>query len=88
MTIETSKGKTIEANWAWAPVNEDGDLMLEYVDNRKISEIASDWEGCTRIHRESKTEGNADYEGYTELRIISRKKNGTVQITLRKGERA
>ena len=29
MTLETSKGKTVEARWAWAPANADGDLMIE-----------------------------------------------------------
>ena len=84
MTLETSKGKTVEARWAWAPANADGDLMIEYDDARKISEIAADWEGCERITRESAEEGNAIYEGYTEIRIMSRQKNDAIQITLKK----
>ena len=84
MTLETSKGKTVEARWAWAPANADGDLMIEYDDARKISEIAADWEGCERIARESAEEGNAIYEGYTEIRIMSRQRNGAIQITLKK----
>ena len=58
--------------------------MIEYDDARKISEIAADWEGCERITRESAEVGNAIYEGYTEIRIISRQRNGAVQITLKK----
>lgn len=85
MILTTSKGKTVEAIWAWAPANADGDLMIEYSDNRKISEIAEDWEGCEHIHRESDTEGNADYDGYTEIRMISKQRSGAVQITMRKG---
>lgn len=84
MTLTTSKGKTVDANWAWAPANENGDLMIEYADPRKISEIAPDWDGCAIIHRQSDTEGNAVYEGYTDIRIISKMKNGAVQITLRR----
>ena len=84
MTLTTSKGKAFSAHWAWAPVNDEGDLMIEYDDARKISEIAADWEGCARITRESAEEGNAVYEGYTEIRIVSRQKNGTVRITLKK----
>lgn len=84
MTLETSKGKTVEALWAWAPANADSDLMIEYEDARKISEIAADWEGCERITRESAEEGNAIYEGYSEIRIISRQRNGAIQITLKK----
>ena len=84
MTLTTSKGKSFPAHWAWAPANDEGDLMIEYDDARKISEIAEDWEGCERITRESAEEGNAVYEGYTEIRIMSRQKNGTVRITLKK----
>lgn len=84
MTLTTSKGKAFPVRWAWAPVNDEGDLMLEYDDARKTSEIAADWEGCARITRESAEEGNAVYEGYTEIRIMSRQKNGTVRITLNK----
>lgn len=84
MTLETSKGKTVVARWAWAPANADGDLMIEYDDARKISEIAADWEGCALITRESAEEGNAIYKGYTEIRIMSRQRNGAIQITLKK----
>lgn len=84
MTLTTSKGKTFDVSWAWAPAGEDGGLMLEYEDGRKLSEIAADWEGCSRIHRESEEEGNADYDGYTVLRLVSRQKSGAVQITLNK----
>ena len=84
MTLETSKGKTVEARWAWAPATADGDLVSEYDDARKISESAADGEGCERITRESAEEGNAIYEGYTEIRIMSRQRNGAIQITLKK----
>ena len=84
MTLETSKGKTVKARWAWAPANADGDLIIEYDDTKNISEIAADWEGCERITRESAEEGNAIYEGYTEIRIMSRQRNGAIQITLKK----
>ena len=85
MTLETSKGKTVEARWAWAPANAGGELMIEYDDARKSSEIAADWEGGERITRESAEEGNAIYEGYTEIRIMSRQRDGAIQITLKKG---
>ena len=84
MTLTTSKGKSFPVRWAWAPANDEGDLMIEYDDDRKISEIAADWEGCERITRESAEEGNAVYEGYTEIRIMSRQRNGAIQITLKK----
>lgn len=84
MTLTSSKGKTFEINWMWGPVGANDDLMLEYADDRALSEIASDFEGCERFHRESETEGNKEWTGYTLLRSIMRSGRGKVQITLMK----
>ena len=82
MRLTTDDGKSFQINWAWAPANADGDLMLEVQDTRSMQEIAKDFEGVAHFHRESDTEGDADYDGYTGIRILSRLKNGRVQITL------
>lgn len=56
--------------------------MLEFEDDRKISEIAEEMEGCGTIRRESEEEGDAVYVGFTRIRSIARTRRGTVQITL------
>lgn len=83
MTLTTSRGQTYDVTWAYAPVGEYGDLMLEYPDARPMAQIAEDWEGCERITRRSAEEGDAVYEGYTRIRSIVRR-GSTVQLTLMK----
>lgn len=57
MTIETSKQKTYEVNWCWAPVGDYDDLMLELKeDSRPLYEIAEEFEGLSYISRSSETE--------------------------------
>lgn len=86
MTLKTSKGKTFDIDWMWGPVGQNEDLMLEYTDDRPMSKIAKDFEGCDSFHRESETEGDKDWEGYTGLRSIVRSGRGKVQLTLYKPE--
>lgn len=66
MTV-TVKGKTIPIRWMWL-VEQTGELMIEYADSRPMSQIAADWEGLERLKRESDTEGDAVYEGFTLIR--------------------
>lgn len=82
MIIKTDKEGKFDVAWAWAPVGEDGDLMIEYEDARPMASIAADWEGCQRITKESDEEGNAEYEGYTCIRSIVRRRRPVVQLTL------
>ena len=87
MTVTTSKGKTFAIDWMWGPVGANDDLMLEYADDRTLSEIAADFEGNDSFHRESETEGDKDWEGYTGLRSIVRSGRGKVQLTLSRDEK-
>lgn len=82
MTITTSRGKTFPAEWAWGPVGPQEQLMLQIRDERPLSEIAADFEGCDRIHRQSDLEGDLDFEGYTALRAIQRTPEGAVRLTI------
>ena len=82
MKVTTSKGKTFDVDWMWGPVGQNEDLMLEYADDRPLSRIAKDFEGCDSFHRESETEGDMDWTGYTGLRSIVRSGRGKVQLTL------
>lgn len=87
MTVTTSKGKTFEVDWMWGPVGVSKSLMLQLEDDRNLSEIASDFENCANFHRDSETEGNMDFDGYTELVGIDRVQDmepNAVQITLNK----
>nr|DAK69571.1 MAG TPA: hypothetical protein [Caudoviricetes sp.] len=86
MKITTSKGKTLDANWAFGPTSESGSLMIEIPDNRRLSEIAADFEGNSRIEKTDETKPGVTeiYEGFTELAVIQRNKNGSVLVKLAK----
>lgn len=88
MTVTTSKGKTFVIAWMWGPVGNTMDLMLQMEDDRLLSDIAVDFEGVDHFHRESDTEGNMDFDGYTVLKSILRPsyelEPSQVQITLAK----
>ena len=90
MTVTTSKGKTLDINWMWGPVRTTGNVMLEVIDVRPLSEIAADLEGCETFKKMDDRKGTAVYEmyeGYTVLSSISRnKKTGGVQVTLERGD--
>lgn len=92
MTVTTSKGKTLCINWMWGPVRTTGAVMLEVKDERPLSAIAADFEGCETFKKMDDSKGTAIYEmyeGYTVLSAISRnKRTGGVQITLEKGDAA
>ena len=55
-------------------------------DSRKLSRIAADFDGLESLKRESETQGNKEWTGYTVLQSISRRQDGTVLISLIKGE--
>ena len=86
MKITTSKGKTFDVNWAFGPTSASGSLMIELADNRHLSEIAADFDGNSKIEKTDKTKPGVTevYEGFTELAIIQRNKNGSVLVKLEK----
>ena len=86
MKLTTSSGKTFDVNWIDGPTFTSGDVVLQMEDSRKLSEIAADFEGLENLKRESETQGNKEWNGYTVLQNISRQQDGTVLIFLNKGE--
>ena len=85
MTIMTSRGKTFDVDWAWAPVGMEKKLMIQYEDERPISEIANDFEGLQSIQRNDENEGNVPYEGYIKLVSVVLR-DGKAQIALKRGD--
>lgn len=83
MLLTTDRNQTFEVNWAWAPINDDDDLMLELTcDDRLFSQIALDFEGLKHIHTSDKFEGERDYDGYDQIRSMIRTRKGEVRITM------
>ena len=85
MTVTTSKGKTFEVDWMWGPVGYARELMLQLRDERPLSEIAADFEGCGSFLRDSDLEGRVEWRGYTDLKAVIRLTGGAAQVTLTKG---
>lgn len=88
MKITTSKGKTFDVLWCWAPVGATGSMMIRLRDGRPLPDIAADFDGCDHFHRESDEEGNMDFDGYSLLTGIVRQSLMTdalsVTLTLNK----
>lgn len=88
MTVTTSNGQTFEIDWMWGPVGLYGDLMLQFRDDRPLSDIVADFTGCEHFHRASKEEGDMDFDGYRDVKSILRPFYETdwpvIQITLTK----
>lgn len=86
--IAVVNGKEIKVNWMWLFPATDL-IMAELTDARAASVIAEEWENSAVIERKSAEEGDKTYEGYTQIKRLTReKKNGvtTVHITLEKEE--
>lgn len=84
MTVTTSHGQTFPIDWMWETLAPARGVRLQLRDSRPLSEIAADFEGCDRFHRESAEEGDRDFDGYTQLTGILRPAGGVAQLTLEK----
>jgi len=81
MIIETVRGELAKEHQASFTVilNTDDRLFIQLEnENRKISEVAADFEDLDAI----RTEDGQVYTEYTELTVIFRVKPGTVQVQI------
>lgn len=60
--IMTSKGKTHSINWMMVLASKKNQLVIDLTDERKMSEIAADFERCETIKRTDDATGGAAYE--------------------------
>ena len=82
--ITTSSGKTFDVQFAWAP-DPMGKCMIQMPDERRLPEIAADFDGVERVHYvDESAEREYDWDGYTALDAIMRQPGGAVQILLAK----
>ena len=84
-TITTRTGTT-EVIFAWSPTF-DGKCMIQLHDDRRLSEIAADYDGLDSItYTDEDAEQVYEWEGYSVLDGIVTASPGVVQITLRRGD--
>ena len=86
MKLTTSKGLTYDVDWADGPTITSSGLLIQLQDSRSLAVIAAEFEGNETIKRESETEGNKEWNGYTELLRVARVMPGRVTIALVKPE--
>lgn len=87
MLITTSRGKTINADFAFGPTT-GGNLVVRIRDDETaLSEICAAFESVERFECRGEVDGApvTVYEGYTKLMRASRE-NGTIMVTLRREE--
>lgn len=84
MKLTTSTGKTHEVQWIDGPTITSGMVMVQMADDRRLPEIAAEFDGLAALTRESETQGNKTWEGYTVLQRIARVSPGVVLIALAK----
>ncbi|MBP3647188.1 MAG: hypothetical protein J6K55_12285 [Clostridia bacterium] len=84
MKLTTSKGLTYNVDWADGPTITSSGLLIQMQDSRSIAVIAAEFEGNETIRRESETEGNKEWHGYTEVMRVARVAEGVVTIALAK----
>ena len=83
MTLKTSRGNTYEIQWADI-ASKSGFLFVQMEDERKLSEIAVEFEGLEWLKREDANQGDKLFEGYSSLKIIRQVEPGVVILTLEK----
>lgn len=83
MTLKTSKGNTYEIQWADV-ASKTGHLFIQMEDERKLSEIAAEFEELDWLKREDAHQGDKLFEGYSALKIIRQVEPGVVILTLDK----
>lgn len=81
MKLTTSRNKEYDVIMIGGPTRTSGSVMMEMRDDRRLPEIAAEFDGLDWMKRESKTEGNKEYTGFSVLRSIQRQQGGTVLLS-------
>lgn len=84
MKLTTSSGKTYDVQWIDGPTITSGMVLLQMADDRRLPEIAAEFDGLEAMQRESDTQGNKAWQGYTVLQRIARVSPGVVLLALAK----
>ena len=70
------------------PVQTADELMFSCVDERRLSEIASDWEDAESVIVHEDGSDDVVYEGFTCLKYIVRENDNRIRLMLAKGGNA
>lgn len=84
MTLQTSRNKTYDVIYVDGPTRLSGTMILRMADPRPILEVGAEFDGLEWLKRESDTQGNKEWTGYTELVSIRRVSDTDVLVELAK----
>lgn len=84
MTLQTSRNKTYNVIYVDGPTRLAGTMMLRMADPRPILEVGAEFDGLEWLKRESDTQGNKEWTGYTQLVSIRRVSDTDVLVELAK----
>lgn len=84
MKLTTSRNKEYEADFAGGETFTSGEVVVQMKDERRLSEIAAEFDGLEWMKAENHNDGDITFEGYQVLRSIMRRKNGSVILTFGK----
>ena len=82
MKLKTSRGNESTIDFADGPTRTSSALMIQMEDSRSLAVIAAEFDGLELIQRESETQGNKEWAGYTELLRVARVQGDRVVIAL------
>ena len=84
MKLTTSREKTFEVDWIDGPTSADGRVWLQIPDERRLPEIAADFDGLEWMEKETAHGGTVRYEGWSLLSMIKREAEGVAQLAFLK----
>lgn len=87
MMLDLGDGVSREVAFITSVGNAGNQVMIEIEDERPLSKVAADFEGCeTIVKTDNLREGvKQTYEGYTEITSIQRNaQTGTVRVMLKR----
>lgn len=84
MQLKTSNGNAYTIDWI-DTVATSGNLFMQMGDDRALSVIAAEFDGLAWLKRESDTQGDKMFEGFSVLKAVQRAEPGIVILTIEKG---
>ena len=84
MKLTTSKGNEYNVDFIDGPTIISGQVVLQMHDDRRLIEIAAEFDDLKWLKRESEDQGNKLFEGYSYLQSITQTASGVVLLSLAK----